>query len=171
MQHQFETRCYTHVNGKAIVRGSYRKSWATIFSKVTWFIIDKPKTPPLSTDLIFHAIATLYTFLRAFWEFENSPSLKFRSSRPKTLTHCFRNCLPCLITSTQLILHNSEKMVVGGCQIRVIGGCGRTSHPIFAIASDVWRAVWGRALWCRMKLFRPGSLSRNVRRSFCSVWT
>ena len=28
------------------VRGSYRKSWATIFCKVTCFIIDKPNTPP-----------------------------------------------------------------------------------------------------------------------------
>ena len=28
------------------VRGSYRKSWATIFCKVTCFIIDKPITPP-----------------------------------------------------------------------------------------------------------------------------
>ena len=29
-----------------ILRGSYRKSWATIFCKVTCFIIDKPNTPP-----------------------------------------------------------------------------------------------------------------------------
>ena len=29
-----------------IIRGSYRKSWATIFCKVTCFIIDKPNTPP-----------------------------------------------------------------------------------------------------------------------------
>ena len=28
------------------VQGSYRKSWATIFCKVTRFIIDKPNTPP-----------------------------------------------------------------------------------------------------------------------------
>ena len=28
------------------IRGSYRKSWATIFCKVTCFIIDKPNTPP-----------------------------------------------------------------------------------------------------------------------------
>ena len=29
-----------------LLRGSYRKSWATIFCKVTCFIIDKPNTPP-----------------------------------------------------------------------------------------------------------------------------
>ena len=29
-----------------IIRGPYRKSWATIFCKVTRFIIDKPNTPP-----------------------------------------------------------------------------------------------------------------------------
>ena len=29
-----------------LVRGTYRKSWATIFCKVTCFIIDKPNTPP-----------------------------------------------------------------------------------------------------------------------------
>ena len=28
------------------IRGSYRKSWATIFCKVTCFNIDKPNTPP-----------------------------------------------------------------------------------------------------------------------------
>ena len=28
------------------LRGSYRKSWATMFCKVTCFIIDKPNTPP-----------------------------------------------------------------------------------------------------------------------------
>ena len=28
------------------IRVSYRKSWATIFCKVTCFIIDKPNTPP-----------------------------------------------------------------------------------------------------------------------------
>ena len=33
-------------NEKFILRGSYRKSWATIFCKVTCFIIDKPNTPP-----------------------------------------------------------------------------------------------------------------------------
>ena len=50
-------------------------------------------------------------------------------------------------------------------------GCGRTSHPIFAIASDVRRAAWGRAFSCRMMMFRPGRLLRNARRSLCSVWT
>ena len=29
-----------------LLRRSYRKSWATIFCKVTCFIIDKPNTPP-----------------------------------------------------------------------------------------------------------------------------
>ena len=28
------------------IRGSYRKSWTTIFCQVTCFIIDKPNTPP-----------------------------------------------------------------------------------------------------------------------------
>ena len=82
-------------------------------------------------SLFFHIIATsLYTFLPAFWEFENSPSVKFRSSHPKTLMHCFPNCLRCLITlSAQLILHKSEKMVVGGCQIRTIGGVWKNFPP------------------------------------------
>jgi hypothetical protein len=42
------------------------------FCEATYFIIDKPNTPPHSTDLslFFHIIATsLYTFLPAFWEF------------------------------------------------------------------------------------------------------
>jgi hypothetical protein len=38
---QLEMRNYIR-----IVRVSYRKSWATIFCKVTCFIIDKPNTPP-----------------------------------------------------------------------------------------------------------------------------
>ena len=82
-------------------------------------------------SLFFHVIATsLYTFLPAFWEFENSPSVKFRSSHPKTLTHCFLDYLRCLITmSAQLILHKSEKMVVGGCQIRAIGGVWKNFPP------------------------------------------
>jgi hypothetical protein len=76
----------------------------------------------LQTFLFFHIIATsLYTLLPAF--LENPPSVKFCSSHPKTLKHCFLNCLPCLKTlSTQLMLHKSENMVVGECQIRTIGG-------------------------------------------------
>ena len=38
-----------HADGRRVLtklRGSYRKSWATIFCKVTCFIIDKPNTPP-----------------------------------------------------------------------------------------------------------------------------
>ena len=35
----------------------------------------------------------MYTFLPAFWKFENSPAVQPRSSHPKTLTHCFLNCL------------------------------------------------------------------------------
>ena len=35
----------------------------------------------------------MYIFLPAFWKFENSPAVQFRSSHPKTLTHCFLNCL------------------------------------------------------------------------------
>ena len=72
----------------------------------------------------------MYTFLPAFWEFENSSSVKFHSSHPKTLTHCFLNCLHCLITlSTPLILHKSEKMVVRGCQIRAVGGVWKNFLP------------------------------------------
>ena len=64
------------------------------------------------------------------WEFESSPSVKFHSSHPMTLTHCFLNCLRCLITlSAQLILHKSEKMVVGGCQIRAIGVVWKNFPP------------------------------------------
>jgi hypothetical protein len=93
--------------------------------KTTWY---RPK----------YIIATsLYTFLPPFWAFENTPSVKFRSSHPKTLTHCFLNCLRCLITSAQLILHKSEKMVVGGCQIRAIGGCWRTSHPTLKVTQQM----------------------------------
>ena len=45
-------RPQTHASDRAapgtrkIIRWSYRKSWATIFCKVTCFIIDKPNTPP-----------------------------------------------------------------------------------------------------------------------------
>jgi hypothetical protein len=103
------------------MRGSYWKSWAKPHCKVTCFISDKPNTQPQSTylSLFFHIITTsLFTFLPAFWEFENYPSVKFRSSHSKTLTNWFLNCLPCLKTlSTQLMLHKSEKMVVGGCQM------------------------------------------------------
>ena len=66
------------------------------FCKVTCFIIDKPHTPPYSTQLssFFHIIATsLYAFLPAFWKFENPPAVELRSSHPKTLTHCFLNSL------------------------------------------------------------------------------
>ena len=35
----------------------------------------------------------MYTFLPAFWKFEDSPAVELRSSHPKTLTHCFLNCL------------------------------------------------------------------------------
>ena len=35
----------------------------------------------------------MYTFLPASWKFENSPAVQLRSSHPKTLTHCFLNCL------------------------------------------------------------------------------
>jgi hypothetical protein len=102
-------------------------------SSKTCFIIDKPNTPPQATNrsLFFHIIATsLYTFLPAFWEFKNSPSIKFRSSHPKTLTRCFLNCLLSLKTlSTQLILRKSENMVVGGCQIRAIGGVWKNLPP------------------------------------------
>ena len=35
----------------------------------------------------------MYTFLPAFWKFENSPAVELLSSHPKTLTHCFLNCL------------------------------------------------------------------------------
>ena len=45
-------------------------------------------------SLFFHTIATsLYTCLPAFWKFEISPAVELRSSHPKTLTHCFLNCL------------------------------------------------------------------------------
>ena len=38
----------------------------------------------------------------------NAPAVELHSSHPKTLTHCFLNCLRCLITlSTQLILQSS----------------------------------------------------------------
>ena len=59
-----------------------------------------------------------------------SPAVELRSSHPKTLTHCFLNCLRCLITlSTQLILHKSEKMIVGECHIRSIGGVWKNFSP------------------------------------------
>ena len=35
----------------------------------------------------------MYTFLPAFWKFGNFPAVELRSSHPKTLTHCFLNCL------------------------------------------------------------------------------
>ena len=35
----------------------------------------------------------MYTFFAAFWKFENSPAVELFSSHPKTLTHCFLNCL------------------------------------------------------------------------------
>ena len=81
--------------------------------------------------LFFHIITTsLYTFLPAFREFEYSPYVKFRSNHSKTLTHCLLNCFRCLITlSAQLILHKYEKMVVGGRQIRVIGGGWKKLPP------------------------------------------
>jgi len=76
----------------------------------------------------------LYTFLPAFWKFENAPAVELRSSHPKTLTHCFLYCLRCLITlPTQLMLHKSEKIVVGGCQIRAIGGVWKNFPPHLCI--------------------------------------
>ena len=103
--HHFRKSCALYENvekygraGQAVhynIRGSYRKSWATIFCKVTCFIIDKTITPPQSKlSLFFHIIATsFYTFLPAFWKLEKSPAVELRSSHPKTLTHCFLNCL------------------------------------------------------------------------------
>ena len=35
-----------HIFKMEFLRGLYRKSWATIFCKVTCLIIDKPNTPP-----------------------------------------------------------------------------------------------------------------------------
>ena len=40
----------------------------------------------------FHS-TSLYTFLPAFWKFEYSPVVELRFSHPKSLTHCFLNCL------------------------------------------------------------------------------
>ena len=72
----------------------------------------------------------MYTFLPMFWKFENAHAVELGSSHLKTLTHCFLNCLRCLITlSTQLMLHKSEKMVVGGCQNRAIGGVWKNFPP------------------------------------------
>jgi len=60
-------------------------------------------------------------------------------------------------------------MAVGGCQIRAIGGVWKNFPPIFAIASDVRRAAWGRSLSCRMMMFHAqaliylNNLGRNMR--------
>jgi len=108
----------------------------------------------------FHIIATsLYTFLPAFWKFENSPAVELRSSQPKTLTHCFLNCLRCLITlSTQLMLHKSGKMVIGGCQIRAMGGVWKNFPPNLCNCVRCEASSVGRAFSCKMMRFRPGRL-------------
>ena len=60
-------------------------------------------------------------------------------------------------------------MAVGGCQIRATGGVWKNLPPIFAIASDVRQAAWGRSLSFRMMMFRAqaliylNNLGRNMR--------
>ena len=65
---------------------------------------------------------SLHTFCPAFYKLENSLMIEVRSSCPKTLTHCFPNILQCLeAVTSKLLLHRTEKMIVGGCQIGTVG--------------------------------------------------
>ena len=127
---------------------------------------------PDELSLFFHIIATsLYTFPPVLWGFGNSPSVKFHSSHPKTLTHCFLNCLCCLIMlSVQLILLKSEKMVFVGCQIRAIGGVWKNFPPHLCYCFRCEVSGMGVSVMQDDDV-SSRHLSRNAPWSLCSVWT
>jgi hypothetical protein len=126
------------------LRGSYWKSWAN--------------TPPF---FIFPHNSI------ALREFENSPSVKFRSSHPKTLTYCFSE-LPPFFQNVQAAAADSSRTFIAQCKMEFVQRMDITKSVMVLPrlqefgpsasqkTASWWHTVFAIFFWWRMqKMVKP----------------